>query len=134
MRFSVRPAGALMVTLVCLTLTQTANAGKLLKLIETSKGTAVYVDPDAIDRTDTIRKVSELWTFLEPNQFGDLSSRIDAEYDCPNESRRITRVTGYEAQMGQGKASSTRENPDKTWHHIDPNQLMAAVFRGVCLK
>lgn len=119
--------------LACL-LTCTATTATPMKLIETAKGTSVYVDPDVIDKSTDQRKVVELWNYTQPDQFGDFSSVLETEYECSTKSRRLIRVTGYEAQMGQGKKTGVRENPDKEWHPIPSGQLMEAVFRGVCLK
>ena len=131
-----KPVKHLRPMLVCTLVAFVAPAAhaELMKLIESSRGTAIYVDPAKVDRESDVRKVEEMWDYQEPDQLGNFSTRIEAEYDCPASARRILRVTGYPAQKWQGKATPARDNPDTSWKPVAPNTLAEAVMRGVCLK
>jgi hypothetical protein len=104
------------------------------KLLENSHGVSVYVEPSKVNREASTRALTELWNYTDPDQFGDRSSKIDAEYDCEGHARRILRVTGFKAAMGEGPASAVRENPRPVWAPVKPQSMAGAIERGVCLQ
>ena len=104
------------------------------KVMESANGRTVYLDPAAIKADGGVRRVSELWDYRNPDQFGDFSSVLLVEYNCDTRQRRLLQSTGYKAQHAQGAISAVRANPSTDWAAVPPQAIASAILGIVCLN
>ncbi len=81
-----------------------------------------------------MRQVTELWSYRQPDQFGDLSSRMAVEYDCDGARRHIVSLTGFRGPKGQGGISATRTGLADRWSAVGQQSLARAILQIVCLE
>jgi len=129
----IRPAARRAVLSAWLALSLQPAWAEWTLVTESSAGNAVYLDRDSMQGTGGMRQVSELWSYARPDQFGDLSSRMEVEYDCEAGRRRILSLTGFRGQKGQGAVSATRQGPPDHWTEVGQQSLARAILQIVCL-
>lgn len=118
---------------LCLLLSVRPAWAEWTLVTQSASGTAVYLDRESIQGPSGGRQVSELWSYAHPDQFGDLSSRMEVEYDCQGARRHIVSLTGFHGANGQGGVSATRSGPPEHWTDVGPTSLARAILQIVCL-
>jgi len=74
--------------------------------VNVEAGQTVYVDPDTIRRKGDMVEMWALYDNKTPQPaVGDayLSRKVQSEYDCTQEMRRMLSVTEFSGNMGSGK-------------------------------
>ena len=93
--------------LTLLTLSSVPAYGAWVEVsVNVETGQTVYVDPDTIRRTGDIAQMWALYDNKTPQTtVGDayLSRKVQNEYDCAQEMRRMVSVTEFSGNMASGK-------------------------------
>ena len=96
--------------LVLLTLLTLSTAPSYAEWVEVNgtfeAGQTVYVDPDTIRRRGEMAEMMALYDYkTSQSTAGDafLSRKVQNEYDCIQEMRRMVSVTEFSGNMGTGK-------------------------------
>lgn len=96
-----------LILLILLMLSTMPAYGEWLQVSkDVETGQTVYVDPDSIRRNGDM---AEMWTLYDYKTAqptaGDafLSSKVQNEYNCTQEMRRMVSVTEFAGNMGSGK-------------------------------
>lgn len=114
-------------------LSSTPASAQWTRLMQTSKGHTIYLDPQGISREGDIRRLVELWDYLTPDGFGDLSSRLTVEINCTTGQRRVVKWEGYKANMAAGALAGLRAGGDGQWRPIAQGTVSQAVMGAACL-
>lgn len=120
---------------ICLLLVTNSVWAKWVMVSQNSSST-MYIDPTKIRIDGDIRKVWQLKSLIERNEFSALSQRSLNEYDCKNERTRMLSSTSHFDRMATSDAFKSRysENIHDEWHFIPPQTFEDEIFKRVCTK
>ena len=96
----------------------------------------VYVDPDTIRHKGDIVRWWELWDFKTMQTGGGsphLSSKMQMEYDCVEERRRILALVDFSGNMGDGHVVGDISTENK-WVPVVPESLSQVMWNAACNK
>ena len=96
----------------------------------------VYVDPNTIRHKGGTVKWWELWDFKTAQTIGGsthLSSKIQMEYDCVEERKRILALVDFSGNMGDGHVVGDISTENK-WVPVVPESLSQVMWNAACNK
>jgi hypothetical protein len=125
------------ISLTLLILSSAPAYAEWMSVSKNESGTTVYVDPGTIRRNGNLVKVWE----LDDNEtirtsaagISYLSLKVQSEYDCAEEQRRILASYGYSGQMGTGEIVFSRPDPGK-WAPVIPGSVGQSAWVFACKK
>jgi Surface-adhesin protein E len=98
------------------------------------EGPTTYADPDTILNKGDLVKMWELYdSKTVQTQLGDsfLSFKIQSEYDCTEERRRMLVVTSFSGNMASGKMVSNYSEELK-WNSVVPGTVGQSLWKFAC--
>jgi len=97
----------------------------------------LYTDPAAIRKAG---KSVRVWSLVDHRQaladsFGKshMSEKVQWEYDCKEEKRRMLTYATFPEHLGQGKAVYSDSDPGK-WEAVSPGADRESIWKLVCGK
>jgi len=102
------------------------------EVVETFDGDSIYIDFDRVKKNNGYVYFWELFDYLKPTKFGDLSSVSLWETDCtpPRKLRRLA-ATYHTQSRGKG-APSTTDNNQYDWVYPKPKSSFEVLVDTVC--
>jgi hypothetical protein len=94
---------------------------------------ALYVNRNAIEREDSIRRVWEMQDLKTPDAEGVRSRHYLNEYDCTYKMHRLGQMTSYAGPKMTGeKLANVKEMG--YWRKIPPNGVCVLTYIAVCIE
>lgn len=92
---------------------------------------AFFVDSDTIRINGNLRHVLELQDLKAKDSGGELSRRIQVEYDCKEGRRRLLSLTAYAGPMATGNVL-VNVNRTSEWDYITAGATASSTLKFVC--
>ena len=102
-----------------------------VKVTENENGTTSYVDFDGMRTNGGYVYFWQLADYLEPNEYGTLSSKVYNQGDCGMFRRKYLSYIHYEQPMGEGSGDSNSP-PNPEWNYPIPNSMGETILKIVC--
>ena len=93
----------------------------------------LYVNRNAIEKDDNIRRVWELQDLKTPDAEGVRSRRYLNEYDCTYKMHRLGQMTSYSGPKLTGEKLANA-NEMGYWRKIPPNGVFVLTYIAVCIE
>jgi len=93
----------------------------------------LYVNRNAIEKEDNIRRVWELQDLKTPDAEGVRSRRYLNEYDCTYKMHRLGQMTSYSGPKLTGEKLAN-VNEMGYWRKIPPNGVFVLTYIAVCIE
>lgn len=107
-----------------------------VKLASAGEGeVTVYVDPDSIKREGNVVEFSTLFDYATVRTLSGApfqSATMQGEIDCAGKQSRTLAVSSHSEPMAGGHIVSTATGGYVPWTAIDPQGIVAAIFKFVC--
>jgi len=94
---------------------------------------ALYVNRNAIEREDSIRRVWEMQDLKAPDAEGVRSRRYLNEYDCTYKMHRLGRMTSFAGPKLTGEKLADVKDMGY-WRKIPPNGVFVLTYIAVCVE
>lgn len=120
------------VVALMLLLGSTAHAMSWSKIGD-SEGVTLYVNRNAVEKEDAIRRVWEMQDLQKADADGVVSRRYLNEYDCQNKMFRLSKMDSFSGPKLSGRKLFTVEEPGY-WRKITPNGLFTLSYIWLCVK
>ncbi len=120
--------------ILCLLLVLAAAPARAdwVKLSESS-GATFYFDRDSISKDRNFRRVWALTDLKQRNKGGEMSRRVQYEYDCMAGRVRFLSGSSHADPMGKGGTLYSKNDPDN-WDNVRPNSPLEQIFRLACTR
>lgn len=118
--------------LMLLGLGTAAQAMNWTRVGETADVT-LYLNRNAVEKDDYIRRVWEMQDLKRPDGDGVLSRRYQNEYDCKHKMHRIVRMESFSGPKLSGQRLFTLEDGGY-WRKIPPNGLFVLPYIWLCVE
>ncbi len=92
-----------------------------------------YIDPATIRKDGNLVRVWEIIDNKKRDEYGALSLRARAEYDCKQERFRALSVSQHSGPMAGGTILTSSASSEQ-WKDIPPNTVGETVLKIVCAK
>ena len=95
-----------LILLTFLTFSAVPAYGEWVRVIDDIEGQTVYFDPSTIERD---RDIAKMWALYDSKSAQPavgkayLSRKVQTEYNCAQDMRRMVRVIEYSGNMGRGE-------------------------------
>ena len=117
---------------LCLGLPQVAQAMTWTRIGE-SESITLYVNRNAVEKEDRVRRLWEMQDLKNPDPDGVLSRRYMNEYDCEYKMHRITRMDSFSGPKLTGKKLFSIDE-EGNWRKIPPNGLFLLPYVWLCIE
>lgn len=114
-----------------LLLAQIPATAEWIKMSETKRGKAFFIESNEITVQGDQRVVTELIDNKRPDRDGDKSVRVVRNYDCKEKRYRVITAAYYKSPMAEGEPSMSVEGT-MGWTEIDANTPAHAILDHVC--
>ena len=121
----------LLLALALITLGTAAEA-ELVQYSKNAKGDRSFYDPATLRKNAMTRKVWVVQDLVERHKDGELSMRVQFEFDCQAETRRALFIATYAQPMAKGDAIANTNLANNAWEPIVPDSPGEALFKTVC--
>ncbi|MFM8756937.1 MAG: surface-adhesin E family protein [Limnohabitans sp.] len=109
-----------------------AQAMNWTRIGETQEVT-LYVNRNAIEKDDYIRRIWEMQDLKQPDGDGVMSRRYQNEYDCKHKMHRIVKMDSFSGPKLTGQ-QLFRLNEAGYWRKIPPNGLFVLPYIWLCVE
>jgi len=130
--FLAERARALAVLLALCPAALTAQPMNWTRIGETQDVT-LYVNRNAVEKDDYIRRIWEMQDLKRPDGDGVLSRRYQNEYDCKHKMHRIVRMDSFSGPKLSGQRLFSLDEPGY-WRKIPPNGLFVLPYIWLCVE
>jgi hypothetical protein len=111
--------------------TLSAAAGGWRFIEENESRVRYYIDDSTITLDKAMRRVWMLLDNKTPDAYGNLSTRIFAEFDCDQKKHRLLQVEAFKKNMASGAMVSSEVGSNE-WRYISPETVINEVLIEVC--
>ena len=101
------------------------------KVVTTDSGHSFYVDFERIRKHDGYVYFWRVRDYIEPDQWGDLSSKLYNQGDCKLFRYKILSASYHKEPMGGG-TGDVQEPVKKGWKYPSPNSAKELILQRVC--
>jgi len=121
-----------LVCLLCMALPGAAQAMTWTRIGE-SEAITLYVNRNAVEKEDRVRRIWEMQDLKNPDPDGVMSRRYMNEYDCEHKMHRITRMDSFSGPKLSGKKLFSVDE-EGYWRKIPPNGLFLLPYVWLCIQ
>lgn len=98
-----------------------------------SESITLYVNRNAVEKEDRVRRIWEMQDLKNPDPDGVASRRYMNEYDCEHKMHRITRMDSFSGPKLTGKKLFSVDE-EGYWRKIPPNGLFLLPYVWLCIE
>ena len=117
---------------VALSMTSAPASAEWSFLAEAGGGDKFFIDFDTLRKGKTARGWV-LNNYPKADRFGDMSTKILYEANCPEEKIRELAIATYAQPSGKGPATDT-SNQSGEWLYVPPGSIYDMVLKALCGK
>ena len=106
--------------------------GEWTKITEDKIGDTYYLDYEKIKKHGKYVYSQYLKDYLKGNKYGDLSAKVNIQYDCNLFRYKSLRFSFYKEPMGGG-TPDIDSTTDKNWTYPKLNAVSRTLLKLVCI-